>query len=140
MSSTTVHSNQNNQKNTTSVAGTVFKATEKTLEIPPKGQVLEVISNYVEEQGNLETTVGNSIVNEKNQMVKQDGTIIMMHPGAFNAIMKHQQEKQEQEKAVQKGKSTTIVMPHPQLLKAVAKHQQEEQDKDSKVQVGKEDR
>ena len=93
MSSTTVHSKTNNQKNTTSVAGTVFKATEKTLEIPPKGQVFEVISNYVEEQGNLEIPVGNAIVTEKNQMVKQDGTTLMRHENAFETIAKNRRNR-----------------------------------------------
>ncbi len=93
MSSTTVHSKTNNQKNTTSVAGTVFKATEKTLEIPPKGQVFEVISNYVEEQGNLEIPVGNAIVTEKNQMVKQDGTTLMLHENAFETIAKNRRNR-----------------------------------------------
>lgn len=96
MSSTTVHSKQNNQKNTTSVAGTVFKATEKTLEIPPKGQVFEVISSYVEEQGNLEIPVGNAIINEKNQMVKQDGTILMLHENAFETIAKNRKTRNMQ--------------------------------------------
>lgn len=99
MSSTTVHSNQNNQKNTTSVAGTVFKATEKTLEIPPKGQVFEVISRYVEEQGNLEIPVGNAIVNEKNQMVKQDGTTLKLHTNAFATIAKDRQTRNMQKGA-----------------------------------------
>ena len=98
MSSTTVHSKTNNQKNTTSVAGTVFKATEKTLEIPPKGQVFEVISNYVEEQGNLEIPVGNAIVTEKNQMVKQDGTTLMLHENAFETI-----EKNRRNRNIQRG-------------------------------------
>ena len=98
MSSTTVHSKQNNQKNATSVAGTVFKATEKTLEIPPKGQVFEVISNYVEEQGNLEIPVGNAVVNEKNQIVKQDGTTLMLHENAFVTI-----EKNRKTRNMQKG-------------------------------------
>lgn len=78
MSSTTVHS---------SVAGTAMKVTENMLEIPPKAQVFKEIGGYVEEQGNIEISVENGYVNEKNELVKQDGsTIKMKNSKAFETI------------------------------------------------------
>lgn len=137
MSRTTVDSNQE-EIYTTSVAGSDMYVTENSLEVPKETKkVYEGITTYIEEQGNLEIPVGDAVVTKNDELKLEDGTVIMMHPGAFNVIMKHQQEKQEQAKAMQEKESTTIVMPHPELPKTVTKRQQ---NKTSKAQVGKEDR
>lgn len=77
MSSTTVHSNNQKERITTSVAGSAFVATEKTLEIPPQGQVFEVISSYIEEQGNMEIPVGDCKLNENGILETENGNITM---------------------------------------------------------------
>lgn len=74
MSSTNVHSN----KSTVSIAGTAFIPTEKTLEIPPKSQVFKGITSYVEEQGNIEISVGTGYINEKSELITAEGKIISM--------------------------------------------------------------
>lgn len=134
MSRTTVDSNQE-ELHTTSVAGSEVYVTENSLEVPKETKkVHEEITTYIEEQENLERPVGDSVVTKNDEFKLEDGTILMMYPGAFNVIMKHQQEKQEQEKAIQEKEGTTIVMPHPELLKVVTKKQQ---DKASKAPAGK---
>lgn len=92
MSSTNVHSKKSNS--TVSIAGSAFKATEKTLEIPPKAQVFEIIPSYVEEQGNIEIPAGDAYVNNRNEMVKADRTTCKMKDSkAFDEISKHKNQK-----------------------------------------------
>ena len=75
MSSTNVHS-KNNLK--TSVAGIIFKATERTLEVPPRGQVFEIITSYVESQGNIEIATGEAKLYENGTLQLQDGNLLEM--------------------------------------------------------------
>lgn len=92
MGSTTVHSK--NSKSTVSIAGSAFKPTEKTLEIPPKAQVFEVIPSYVEKQGNIEIPAGEGFVTDKNELVKADGTVLKMKkPSAFKKIEEHKAKR-----------------------------------------------
>ena len=86
MSSTTVHSDNKNEKNTPCVAGSVFQPTEKTLEVPPKGQVYEVISSYIEEQGNIE------IPAEKDESVLE---VSILSPEAIRTIISYKKERDE---------------------------------------------
>ena len=98
MGSTTVHSKDS--KSTVSIAGSAFKATEKTLEIPPKAQVFEVIPSYVEEQGNIEIPAGEGFVTDKNELVKADGTVLKMKkPSAFKEIAEHKSKTDKMRKA-----------------------------------------
>ncbi len=98
MSSTTVHSKNQNENHTTSVAGSAFVATEKTLEIPPKGQVYEVISNYVEEQGNIEIPVGNAKLQENGILQMENGAnVAMANPKAYQAIVENKRRREEME-------------------------------------------
>ena len=99
MSSTTVHSNKKDDKNKPCVAGSVFQPTEKTLEVPPKGQVYEVISSYIEEQGNIEIPTGNAVVNENGQMQKEDGTVIVtLNPQAIKDLASYRKQRDGKEK------------------------------------------
>lgn len=108
MSSTTVHSK--NSKSTVSIAGSAFKATEKTLEIPPKSQIFEVIPSYVEEQGNVELYVGESYVNDKNELVKSDGTVISMKSEkAFKKLLEHKNKKDKMQAKTSKSKKEVEV-------------------------------
>lgn len=91
MSSTNVHSNQD----MASVAGSIFQATPKTLEVPPKGQVFEAISSYIESQGNLEIAVGNATLKENGEMIKQDGTTQMMGAKSFDTAKKYKTEREQ---------------------------------------------
>lgn len=108
MSSTNVHSKKS--KSTGSIAGSAFKPTEKTLEIPPKTQVFEVIPSYVEEQGNIEIPAGDAYVNDRNEMVKADGTIAKMkNPKAFDEISKHKNQKDKMGEKASKSKKEVEV-------------------------------
>ena len=73
MNQTTVDSNKKNKKDMPTVAGSTIQVTENTLEVPPRGQVYEVITGYIEEQGNMEIPAGDAIVNENGQMQLEDG-------------------------------------------------------------------
>lgn len=86
MSSTTVHSNNQKERITTSVAGSAFVATEKTLEVPPQGQVFEVISSYIEEQGNMEIPVGNCKLHENGVLETENGNITIGEKAYKNAL------------------------------------------------------
>ena len=109
MSHTTVDSNQE-EIYTTSVAGSDMYVTENSLEVPKETKkVNEGITTYIEEQGNLEIPVGDAVVTKNDELKLEDGTTLMMHPGAFNVIMKHQQEKQEQERAIAKKERNSKV-------------------------------
>ena len=82
--------------------------TENSLEVPKETKkVYEGITTYIEEQGNLEIPVGDAVVTKNDELKLEDGTILMMHAGAFNVIMRHQQEKQEQERAIAKKERTS---------------------------------
>ena len=107
MSHTTVDSNKAYK---TSVAGSDMYVTENSLEIPKETKKLnEGITTYIEEQGNLEIPVGDAVVTKNDELKLEDGTILMMHSGAFNVIMKHQQEKEEQQNAIAKKEKTSKV-------------------------------
>ncbi len=106
MSSTTVHSNN---KDNGSVAGSVFVATENTLEIPPegKGQVYEVISSRIEE-GNMEIPVGNAKLQENGTLQMENGTtIVMVNPRVWQELLnaKKQREEMGRKAKVQSGMS-----------------------------------
>ncbi len=102
MSSTTVHSNN---KDNVSVAGSVFVATEKTLEVPPKGQVYEVISSRIEE-GNMEIPVGNAKLQENGTLQMENGTtIVMVNPKAYQAILNAKKQRKEMGRKAEAGMS-----------------------------------
>ncbi|MGN1270265.1 MAG: hypothetical protein ACI4UU_05325 [Clostridia bacterium] len=94
MSSTNVHSKQNTV-GSAMVAGSAFNVTEKDLEFPPKGQVFEVVSGYIEEQGNIEIAAGNGFVTENGELVKQDGSAAKMDPEAYRNIVKARKEREK---------------------------------------------
>jgi len=101
MNSTSVPSNNNQNKRTTSVAGSIFKPTERTLEVPPKKQVYEVIQSYIEEQGNMEIPTGNAKVYENGILEMDNGTTKKMaNPRAYQNM-----KEQEQRKAEMKAKA-----------------------------------
>lgn len=106
MNSTSVPSNYRQNKRTTSVAGSIFKPTEKTLEIPPQKQVYEVIPSYIEEQGNMEIPTGNAKVYENGILEMENGTTKKMaNPKAFQNIKAEEQRKAEMKaKVARKGK------------------------------------
>ena len=75
------------------IAGSAFDVTDKTLEIPPKAQVLKEIASYIEEQGNIEIPVGKGYVTDKNKLEKEDGTTVNMNnPNAY-ANLKQNEER-----------------------------------------------
>ncbi len=107
MSSTNVHSN--NKDNVSVVAGSVFVATENTLEVPPKGkgQVYEVISSRIEE-GNMEIPVGNAKLQENGTLQMENGTtIVMVNPRVWQELLnaKKQREEMGRKAKVQSGMS-----------------------------------
>ena len=101
MNRTTVDSNKENKKNMSTVAGSVMRVTKNTLEIPPKGQVYEVITSYIEEQGNMEIPAGYATVNENGQMQIEDGTIIaVLNPQAVKDLLSYKKQRQEKGKKI----------------------------------------
>ncbi len=94
MSSTTVHSN-------TSIAGSAFVATEKTVEIPPKGQVYEAITNYVEAKDNLEIPAGDAIIYKDGTMKKQDGSVAKLSQRDAFEQCKDAGKTRKQDKAIE---------------------------------------
>ena len=99
MNSTTVPSNNEKQRNATSVAGSVFVATENTLEIPPKGQVFEVISSYIEEKGNIEIPAGNCKLNENGILETENGKISIGEEAYKSAVNNKKNKKEMKAKA-----------------------------------------
>lgn len=100
MSSTNVRSKQN-----TIVAGSAFNVTEKDLEFPPKGQVLEEVAGYIEEQGNIEISVGQGFVTENGELVKEDGSVLKMKAESYRNIAKGREERRKYSPS--KSKETT---------------------------------
>ena len=94
MSSTNVHSKQNTVGSAI-VAGSAFNVTEKDLEFPPKGQVFEAVSGYIEEQGNIVIAAGNGYVTENGELVKQDGSTVKMSPEAYRNMIKARKEREK---------------------------------------------
>ena len=94
MSSTNVHSKQNTVGSAI-VAGSAFNVTEKDLEFPPKGQVFEAVSGYIEEQGNIVIAAGNGYVTENGELVKQDGSVAKMEPEAYRNMVKARKEREK---------------------------------------------
>lgn len=96
MNSTNVPSNNEQNMRTTSVAGSIFKPTEKTLEVPPKKQIYEIIPSYIEEQGNMEIPTGNAKVYENGILETENGTTKKMtNPKAFQNMKVENQRKAE---------------------------------------------
>ena len=98
MNQTTVDSNKENKKDMPTVAGSMIQVTENTLEVPPRGQVYEVITSYIDEQGNMEIPAGDAIVNENGQMQKADGTVIaILNPKAVKDLISYKKQRDEKE-------------------------------------------
>lgn len=96
MSSTTVHSNNNQNKGILSIiAGSTFITTEKTLEVPPKSNVHEVISTYVEEQGNVEILVHNSNLKENGTLETPEGRVTLKNPEAYKNILANKAKREK---------------------------------------------
>ncbi len=101
MNQTTVDSNKKNKKDMPTVAGSTIQVTENTLEVPPRGQVYEVITGYIEEQGNMEIPAGDAIVNENGQMQLEDGTVIAtLNPQAVKDLVSYKKQREEKSKKV----------------------------------------
>ena len=92
MSHTTVDSER------TSVAGSIFKATEKTLEIPPKGQIFETITTYIEGQGDIEIPAGDAMVNEAGELKMQNGTTAIIGKEAYKNLQEAKKKREEMSK------------------------------------------
>lgn len=116
MNSTTGLSTQ--ETNHTTIAGTAFDLTEKSLVVPPEKQVyVEIPSNIG--NGSIEIPVGNAKVYENGDVELSNGKIIkLVDKNAYKNIAKRQLEKaQMNAKAEQKeaenskeNKETTIVI------------------------------
>ncbi len=76
MSHTTVDSNKKENRKSSATA-LMFYTNEKTLEVPPTRNVNEVISTYVEDQGNIELEARNAILNEKGQIIDENSNSIV---------------------------------------------------------------
>lgn len=94
MSSTTVHSKQNTV-GSTKLAGSALKVTEKDLEFPPKGQVFETVSQYIEEQGEIEITAGDGFITENDDIEKQDGSTVKAYAGAYNDLIEARKNREK---------------------------------------------
>ncbi len=92
MSSTNVHSKQNTA-GLAIVAGSAFNVTDKDLEFPPKGQIFETVSAYIEEQGNIEIAAGNGFVTENGDLVRQDGSVAKMKKESYKNIINAKKER-----------------------------------------------
>lgn len=100
MSSTNVHSNNQEVKYAPSVAGTIFVATEKTLEVPPQGKVYEVIPSYIAEKGDMDISVVKSRLNEKGILEDENGkTYTMKNPKAYQNVKIAREKRQSKKTA-----------------------------------------
>lgn len=103
MNSTTGLSTQ--ETNHTTIAGTAFDLTEKSLVVPPEKQVyVEIPSNIG--NGSIEIPVGNARVYENGTLEMQDGTKIKMaNAKAYQNMAKRRDERSQMKvKAEQKTK------------------------------------
>ncbi len=107
MNTTNIPSNNRQTKRTTSVAGSIFRPTERTLEVPPQKQVYEIIPSYIEEQGNMEIPTGNAKVYENGILEMENGTTKKMeNPRAYQNMKVQKQRKAEMRaKAAREGKA-----------------------------------
>lgn len=94
MSSTTVHSNNNQVKSRITGMEIIFNQREKKY-ASQIGKTLDaVVKSHIQEQGARGIALSNGAVNELNKLEKVDGTTVqMVNSDAFKNITKHQEEK-----------------------------------------------
>lgn len=104
MSSTTVHSN-NNQRYKTEITGMgiVFNTRENKYEIQV-GQTLDtVLKDHIQEQGEMGITVGEGYIEKigtKSQLVTANGTKVMKNPRAYEVVSKQKEQRKERNQKV----------------------------------------
>ena len=103
MSSTTVHSNTQEKNKKASIAASGIYLTENSLEVPKDAKkVHEIITSYIEEQGNMEIPAGNATIKENGEMKLENGKIVVVAPEAMKVLAKQRKAKKEM-----KEKATT---------------------------------
>ncbi len=108
MSSTTVRSENNQNKTEVTGMEIVFNTRENKYEIE-NGQTLDtVLKDHIQEQGEMGINVGESHVEEsknESRLVKDDGTILMLDPKAVMIIAKQGKERRKVQGKEEKDKA-----------------------------------
>lgn len=108
MSSTTVRSENNQNKTEVTGMEIVFNTRENKYEIE-NGQTLDpVLKDHIQEQGEMEINAGGSHVEEsknESRLVKDDGTILMLDPKAVMIIAKQGKERRKVQGKEEKDKA-----------------------------------
>lgn len=108
MSSTTVHSNNNQGKTEITGMGIVFNTRENKYEIQVGQTIDTVLKDHIQEQGEMGITVEESYVEKSGKntkLVTANGTKTMKNPRAYEVISKQQEQRKERSK---KARETEI--------------------------------
>ena len=98
MSSTTVHSKNNQSKTEVTGMGIVFNTRENKYEIEV-GQTLDtVLKDHIQEQGEMGISVGKGYIEKvgnESQLVTANGTKVMKNSRAYEVVSKQREQRKE---------------------------------------------